>query len=547
MYLVRVLAAAAAVVSCAVASAWADGAPKWGAHVDVEGRLGTERNLGELDLFLPLMQSARTLLFADVRGHADDDGSSEGNFGLALRHMLPSGWNIGAYGYYDRRRTDLDNYFDQATFGLEALGRDFDFRANAYLPFGERAKDAGSTAGGGSFASIVGTTIEVTTLGGTLREERALQGFDAEVGWRVPIWSADANKALRLYAGIFHFDDSVVEAITGPRLRAELTMYEVPYLPEDSRLTLGAEYLDDDVRGGQGFAIARLRIPLQSEQHTERSRSWQERRMTDYVQRDVDIVTQKHTAQRASLVETATATADGKDITVIDSATTSGAALRGAVAAAGDGSSVLLSGTFDTTTPVEVQTNQTLTGTATVTTASGHTATINTGAAINATNATRVVTIASGGTLSGLTITATNNGLGAYGVIVDANASNITIENNVISVLQTGNNGGVAFAINATPTSATHNLVVRNNTITATGTGSATAMTAIAANSISVEIMISGNTLSASGGSVLNNIVWSNLGTTIMPGSTGNIRGSGNCSGTPASGAVEFTNGTSCP
>src|SRR5690606_18677442 len=119
---------------------------------------------------LPVAQSDRTLLFANIRARADDEGSNEGNFGLGLRHMLPSGWNIGAYGYYDRRRTDYDNDFNQATFGLEALGRDFDFRANAYLPFGERVKDAGSAPGGGSFASLVGTTIEVTTLGGFTRE-----------------------------------------------------------------------------------------------------------------------------------------------------------------------------------------------------------------------------------------------------------------------------------------------------------------------------------------------------------------------------------------
>jgi hypothetical protein len=40
--------------------------------------------------------------------------------------------------------------------------------------------------------------------------------------------------------------------------------------------------------------------------------------------------------------------------------------------------------------------------------------------------------------------------------------------------------------------------------------------------------------------------VWVDTGTTINAGSTGNIRGSGACNGTPASGRVAFTDGTAC-
>ena len=90
----------------------------------MEGKLGTDRDLGEVDLFLPLAQSDRTLLFSDIRARADDEGSHEGNFGLGLRHMHASGWNFGVYGYYDRRRTDLDNYFEQATLGNVHEGRE---------------------------------------------------------------------------------------------------------------------------------------------------------------------------------------------------------------------------------------------------------------------------------------------------------------------------------------------------------------------------------------------------------------------------------------
>lgn len=84
-----------------------------------------------------LAQDSRTLFFTDLRIHTDDDAGNEGNFGLGLRRMYASSWNLCAYAYYDRKRTEFGNYFNQATLGLEALGRDFEFRANGYLPFGE--------------------------------------------------------------------------------------------------------------------------------------------------------------------------------------------------------------------------------------------------------------------------------------------------------------------------------------------------------------------------------------------------------------------------
>lgn len=525
--------------------AFAAEAPKWGAHIDLEGKLGTERHLGEVDAFLPIAQSDRTLLFANIRARADDEGSHEGNFGLGLRHMLSSGWNIGAYGYYDRRRTDFDNDFNQATFGVEALGRDFDFRANAYLPFGERVKDAGSTPEGASFASLVGTTIEITTLGGLTREEHALRGFDAEIGWRVPLWSADDSKALRLYAGMFHFDDSAVEAVTGPRLRAELTMYELPYLPDDARLTLGGEYQDDDVRGSQGFVTARLRIPLQPERPSERPLNWQERRMTDYVVRDVDIVTGTQTTQALTIVETATQTADGRNIAVVDSATTPGADLQTAVTNAGANSVLILSGTFNTTTTTTLETGQTMMGAGNVAvqSASGRTAVLNTSTAtINAAtsaNAIGAITMANASTLLGMTINQTQNPANSdpRGVSVDG-LSNVTIANNVVTVTATNGNAFGTFIANSS------NVTVTGNTISSTRLG-ATAIGLYANNS---SLSVADNTLSAFGNTTFAAYLVADPGdtVTIHSGSTGNVFGAGACGnagGGTFVGSLEYTSG----
>src|SRR5690606_5227976 len=107
---------------------------KWQPHIDVEGKWGNDRSLGEAGLFMPVWQDSDTLVFADLRTRLDDHSSREGNFGMGVRQMLPSGWNLGGYGYFDRRHTGHDKYFSQITFGAEALGRDWDLRANAYVP-----------------------------------------------------------------------------------------------------------------------------------------------------------------------------------------------------------------------------------------------------------------------------------------------------------------------------------------------------------------------------------------------------------------------------
>lgn len=532
--------------------ATADDTPKWGAHVDVGGWLGTKRNLGEVDLFVPLAQDSRTLFFTDLRIRSDDDGGNEGNFGLALRRMYASGWNLGAYAYYDRKRTDYGNFFNQATLGLEALGRDFDLRANAYLPFGERVKNAGS-APGSSFASIVGTTVQVTTLGGTLSQERALQGFDAEVGWRVPLWAVEENKALRLYAGLFHFDDNVVKSVTGPRLRAELTMYEIPYLPEQSRLTLGAEYLQDDVRGSQGFAIARLRIPLQAERN-DRALNWQERRMTDYVMRDVDIVTQTQTTTAPTIVETATHTADGSAITVLDAASTPGSDLATAVTNAGADSTVILQGNFNTTVTsaadaVHLQTGQTVMGAGqlAVATQTGRTAVLSlaSGASINATmptNSAAAVYMGSNSTLTGMTVDA-KDAVGLISVFgVEANGvSGATISNNVIAATSSANN---AIAVRLVGGST--DTLLSGNTITATRTsagGNSAGLQIVGGSSVTVV----GNSFDATGG--IQQFGVYRGGSVALPGSTDNVLVNGSCQapiGTNT-GTISFTDGTTCP
>src|SRR3546814_9231481 len=64
--------------------------------------------------------------------------------------------------------------------------------ANAYIPQGRRSHQVDAL----STASLSGTSV--IFRGG---EEKSLSGFDAEIGWRVPVFDAQAAQQLRVYGG----------------------------------------------------------------------------------------------------------------------------------------------------------------------------------------------------------------------------------------------------------------------------------------------------------------------------------------------------------
>lgn len=521
--------------------------PKWGPHIDLEGRAGTKRNLGEADLFIPVLQDADTMLFSSIRSRIDDAGSSEGNFGLGVRQMLEAGWNLGAYAYYDRRRTDTGNYFSQATLGLEALSLDWDLRANAYLPVGARTHTLASVAGGQTSAALVGTTIQVTTSGGLLREERSLSGFDAEVGWRVPVFAADAAQQLRVYAGGYHFTGDNVPDVTGPRFRAEMVFDDVPGLWDGSRFSLGAEWQEDEPRGDQGFLTARLRIPLQVYGRPASQLTPMERRMADPVVRDIDVVSQTRSVEQPATVETATETSGGQVITVLDSGNAYGTDLSDEFTTAGANAIVILKGTFNTTATSAVQANQTVmgAGSLTVRTASGRTATLTTSAATIAgtIGGNSTLTLASSSTARGLTISNTVGGVSeARGVSISGN--NATLANNTITANQTAGTGD-AVALSVT---AGTGISLSNNTVTATVNGGGGSIATVLSVSGGAGVTASSNTLSASGAAANR---YANLqSANINAGSTGNTLAASNTgvcvTNAGGSGQIEFTNAAAC-
>jgi len=274
---------------------------KWHGSLDALGRGGSD-NQGMLDLFQPLYQTNDTLLFGNAIGGLDSDSSNAANFGLGVRHMVDGNYILGAYGYFDWLHSPNSNTFYQATAGVEAMTRDWDFRVNGYIPFGGSADlvnipkidgVAGTTGDGPPVVAVQGNEIGLLregTLGmpgqnGLLIQERPLGGIEGEVGYRLPFGNLLGNDSeTRLFLGGYAFWGDGYPTYAGPRGRLEFRVYDLSFLGEGSRLTAGAEVAWDDPRGVQGEGSLRLRIPLNffgGGAHTQLSEL--DRRMVDPV------------------------------------------------------------------------------------------------------------------------------------------------------------------------------------------------------------------------------------------------------------------------
>lgn len=349
----------------------AQDAPKWEGHVEAEGKISNERSIGEGSVFIPVWQDDTSMLFTDIRGKFDNKDSEEMNLGLGYRQQINNNWILGGYAFYDRRKSGNDNIFSQATIGVEAMSEDLEFRVNGYIPESTEEEIGNAT----STASINGGNFQIQNYGAP--KERALPGVDVEVGkgFYLP-----KNWEVWAYAGGYHFDASGYEDVTGPRGRVEISKN----FDNGMRFTAGLESQTDDMRGGQTFGIARLRVPFSAFTGASSNApklSKLDQRMTSRIIRDVDIVSGE---QQGELLSTEAATFELDNGTKVSSFTTldSTSDLDVDVAAAGANSLVVLDGSngiINTPEAVTGQTGQTIIGggaSITVTGANGTTANV---------------------------------------------------------------------------------------------------------------------------------------------------------------------------
>ena len=266
---------------------------KWTGYLEFLGKPGTERSLGQPDLFLPLLQDVNDMTFFNLRGQLQFDNTDvhEYNVGLGHRHMLQE-WILGGYGYFDHRNTQFNSSYNQFTGGLELMSVDWDFRVNGYLP-----ENKTETIMSGANVSVIRPGDQINVQVDGIVQEKALPGLDGEVGYLLPIpWKAYTAvfDETRVYAGGYHFlGEDQFESVTGPRGRVEWRAYDLPVLGPGSRFMMGVEAQWDEPRGSQAFGLASLRIPFDvfSDKSTRKQLAGLDRRMLQPVIRDVDIVT----------------------------------------------------------------------------------------------------------------------------------------------------------------------------------------------------------------------------------------------------------------
>lgn len=333
------LAVTTALSAIAVQASASEPAKKWQPTVELEGRTNSDRSILYPKLLIPLAQNENSMLFTDLRMRADDNSSEEYNVGLGYR-QIHNGLIFGAYGFVDHLSSATGNNYWQGTAGLELLSEDWDFRLNGYLP--ESTKNVltpGTPAGlvidsGGNFG---------LSSGGGLRE-RAMPGVDGEIGYRLPIDMVD----MRLFGGFYHFSADGFEDVSGPKARAELTVKHEHWntLPEGVELTVGAQFQNDGPREDTTTALAQIRIPLGGGGSSTANLSRLERRMTNFIERDVDIVA--GAGKGPATVEAASVAINGVDYTKVATVDANTADVNAAVAGAGTNALVLFDGSKGT-------------------------------------------------------------------------------------------------------------------------------------------------------------------------------------------------------
>ena len=240
-------------------------------------RFGDDYAEGLVDVLLPVYYDDGLLVFTNLRGAFSDVSEQELNLGIGVRKQLDTCDTIvGANAFYDSRWTEEDNQFNQIGFGVEMLSTWIDARANGYIPENEkellgteestdltssstRTTVSGFTQGNTIFEQTVRETTNTFTTSVFSIYEVPLEGFDAEIGFKIPIESESVEA--RLFGGYYHFEpvwegsmasDNDIEGFKG---RAEVRI--------NDRFLLDAEVFEDDRLFGSDYIVsARVSLPF---------------------------------------------------------------------------------------------------------------------------------------------------------------------------------------------------------------------------------------------------------------------------------------------
>jgi len=123
----------------------------------------------------------KTLAFSQARfATATNANGSTTNLGLGIRHRPNDESMVGANAFWDYRMTDYSDAHSRLGLGGEYLWKDFEFRNNWYMAI---------------------TDEKDVTIKGTSYKERVVDGWDVELGYRLP-----NNPELAFFVRGFNWD-----------------------------------------------------------------------------------------------------------------------------------------------------------------------------------------------------------------------------------------------------------------------------------------------------------------------------------------------------
>ncbi|WP_143748371.1 S-layer family protein [Mesorhizobium carmichaelinearum] len=441
--------------------------------------VGADNNGGNaaLEGFIPIKQTAESVLFLDVRAKHDFKDASGQDIGLGIRRIVNPDLMLGGYAYLN-----VENYnstqFTAGTLGVEAITPNFDAHVNVFVPIKGDSTDHSTS----STLSMVSNQLieQISVLD---HRDYAAWGIEGEIGAQVPINLPDKH-SLRLDIGGYHFEDPHGDdgSVTGAKAGFEYTIGDV--FGSGTELVLAGEVRDDNRDHTQFAGSVRLNIPFNPGHGSDTTGAiggtdpvypvseGLRKRVNERVRGDIGVRIQSQDKTGGSTtraaINAATNAAFGKFYFADGGLAGAGTqadptTLDDAVTKAGSGGFIVaLGGNGNIQTPGQtLAAGQTLIGGGESVTAKlfgGGTATFNLGGSdgtIQGTNvANNVITLGNGNTLNGITITG-----GADGIFGN-NVTGTTLTN--VTVTGAGGNGA-EFKGNSTNVSASN--------FTATGNG----------------------------------------------------------------------------
>lgn len=314
-------------------------------------RTGEDEVEGFGDVLIPAVLLDSGLIFVNPRYSRSDYDEEEVNIGVGYRHLVPNrNMILGANAYYDYRHTANGGDFHQLGLGLECLTEWVDARFNYYLPedktekvreWSESSSSESSSswfewdAPYGTGNSIVQEGVRKTRTTRTTTTyyyeqfEEALEGFDCEVGVKLPIPVVEEYADVKVFGGYYHYNSS----FGGDDPKGAKGRLEIRAVPS---LYLDAEVFEnDDLYGTDYFLGARVSMPFEmdgagiTEGFSLKKRDMPfYTRLGEMVMRDLHVITElsqvtENTEQRTTVVESSTDESDrsetlATDVTFVD-------------------------------------------------------------------------------------------------------------------------------------------------------------------------------------------------------------------------------------